>query len=216
MIMTNQQQQQQTHMQNMQQIQDHNNTHTICPRQITQVDVLCGRGKMSFHHEGNNRYRMLIAEHADTYKMAPTKKMKMEVVLLIVEIIIARGGRFLVSNTDGTWSDGGRQQGKKKTGHAFRDALRGRVKCITLMRAQSAQNTAMMKADDVLSYASLSTNSDEYDWDHNDGDFCSPTPLGATTPDLNIEPSKEWRRNSIVNVETANDLIKFFLMSEEL
>lgn len=96
----------------------------------TPNDVLCGRGKSTFQHEGNQRFRNLIAEHAVTYKMALTKKQKMQVVLLITDIVIARGGRFLICTSGNSWVDGGRQQGKKKTGHSFRDALRGRVKCI--------------------------------------------------------------------------------------
>jgi len=81
---------------------------------------------------------MLIAEHANSYKMAPTKKGKMQVIALVVHIVIAGGGRFLVQNNDGTWVDGGIKQGKRKTGHAFRDSLRGRVKCITEMREVDA------------------------------------------------------------------------------
>ena len=65
-------------------------------------DVLCGRGKMCFHHEGNGRFRMLIAQYADTYKMAASKKAKMQVVMLIVDIVIARGGLFLILSMDGT------------------------------------------------------------------------------------------------------------------
>jgi hypothetical protein len=85
----------------------------------TTVDVLCGRGKMCFHHVGNHSFRMLIAEHADTYKMAPTKKAKMQVVMLIVKIVTSRGGRFLISNNDGTWVDGREKQGKKRLGMHF-------------------------------------------------------------------------------------------------
>jgi hypothetical protein len=51
------------------------------------TDVLCGRGKMRFHHEGNDSFRMLIAEHSETYKMAPTKKLKMQVVELVVDVV---------------------------------------------------------------------------------------------------------------------------------
>lgn len=167
------------------------------------VDVLCGRGRMCFHHEGNDKFRMLIAEHSDTYKMAPTKKAKMQVVMLIVDIIVARGGRFLTNNKDGTWADGGRKQGKKKTGHAFRDALRGRVKCITQMREQNAQS-AMLSADDSSNSASFGSTSDEFDLEVSD-DF-DPTPIG---PNCSVETSSEWKSSNI-DSDTANDLLSFF------
>lgn len=93
-------------------------------------DVLCGRGKSTFRHEGNQRFRELIGEHADTYKMATTKKQKMQVIVLITDIIIARGGRFMVSDNKNHWVNAGAKHGRKKVGHSLRDALRGRSKCI--------------------------------------------------------------------------------------
>lgn len=96
-------------------------------------DVLCGRGENSFRHFGNYQFRQLIVQHANSYKMAATKKDKTQVVMLVADTIIARGGRFLVRSDDGKkWVDGGRKQGKVKAGHAFRDALRGRVKSLAL------------------------------------------------------------------------------------
>lgn len=45
------------------------------------------------------------------------------------------------------WIDGGRKMGKKKTGYALRDAVRGRVKCIFEKLPSS-----MMRGDDILPY----------------------------------------------------------------
>jgi hypothetical protein len=190
----------------------------------TSVDVLCGRGKMCFHHVGDVSFRMLIAEHADTYKMAPTKKAKMQVVMLIVEIVTSRGGRFLLisnKNDDGTWIDGGYKQGKKKTGHAFRDALRGRVKCITQMRVQlKAQNTKLRHkapaADDSSFYSSVSGSSnDEFELDHNhqNSELLNET---QAIIDFSVEPNAEWRKNSKIDAAMADDLLDFFMISEKL
>lgn len=204
--------QQLSHMQSANQMQDYTNISIKIPiGRITPVDVLCGRGKMCFVHEGNNRFRMLIAEHADTYQTAPTKKTKTKVIILVVEIIISRGGRFLINNNDGTWVDGGRQQGKKKTGHAFRDALRGRVKCITLMRNQNAHTAIGLNANDSHTLPSLSANNGKCDWDASDEFDLKPIIVSS---DFNIEPSQEWRRNTNINVEMANDLINFFLETD--
>jgi hypothetical protein len=166
------------------------------------VDVLCGRGKMCFRHEGNDGFRMLIAEHADTYKMAPTKKVKTQVIALVVEIVIARGGRFLVQNNDDcTWVDGGRKQGKKKTGHAFRDALRGRVKCITEMREANAQ--VLRNISDNSSHSTAYDRSEEFDLDNSYW-----LEISRMNPSI-LEPSKDWMHGK-VEKEIANDLLKFF------
>jgi hypothetical protein len=212
MIMINNQQPQ-LHMMHQAKQPVNNHCATLINRP-TLVDVLCGRGKACFHHQGNDSFRMLIAEHADTYKMAPTKKIKMQVVLLIVDIVMARGGRFLINNNDGTWVDGGRKQGKKKTGHAFRDALRGRVKCITQMRAQLSIKNAALNVDDSSSQSSLSTSIDEFDdFEGLVNDFFDPAPIA---PEFSIEPSKEWMRGSTIDSDTANDLLDFFMTAEQL
>ena len=174
------------------------------------VDVLCGRGKMCFRHEGNNRFRVLIAEHADTYKMAPTKKVKTQVIALVVEIVIARGGRFLVQNNDDcTWVDGGRKQGKKKTGHAFRDALRGRVKCITEMREANAQ--VLRNISDNSSHSTAYDRSEEFDLDNSydsshstaydrseefDLDNSYWLEISRMNPSM-LEPSKDWMHSKV-------------------
>jgi len=115
-------------------------TNTDCNNQVVVVekpkstDVLCGRGKVCFDHKGNDKFRELIAKYANPYQKATTKKAKMQVIMNVVNVVISNEGRFLMKNkeeVDQPWIDGGIKQGKKKTGHALRDALRGRVKCIT-------------------------------------------------------------------------------------
>lgn len=54
----------------------------------------------------------------------------MQVIMLITDIIIARGGRFMVSDNKNHWVNAGAKHGRKKVGHSLRDALRGRSKCI--------------------------------------------------------------------------------------
>lgn len=155
-------------------------------------DVLCGRGKDSFHHQGNYRFRALIAEHAETYKMASAKKQKMQVVTLLADLILAKGGRFLVrSGTN--WVDGGASQGRKKIGHAFRDALRGRVKCVTLIMNQK-RNSAV-----VSESSSSDSSSDEFEADS----VCSLSP-----EPLSLEPSQDWW-NPKVDTEFSADLAYF-------
>jgi hypothetical protein len=74
---------------------------------------------------------MLIAENVGAYKIAPTKKLKMQIVIEIVDTVIFRGGRFLTRDSQGCWKDGGITLGKRKVGNAFRDAQRGRLRLTT-------------------------------------------------------------------------------------
>jgi hypothetical protein len=91
-------------------------------------DVLNGKNSFCFRHSGNQSFRMLIAENLEAYKMAATKKLKMQIVLTIVDTVIFRGGRFLTQDIQGCWKDGGITLGKRKVGNAFRDAKRGRLR----------------------------------------------------------------------------------------
>ena len=176
-------------------------TITAIPRN---EDVLCGRGKTCFFHGGNDHFRMLIAQNVELYKAAPTKKVKMQVVALVVDTVITKGGRFLTQDKDGNWIDGGRKQGKKKTGHAMRDALRGRVKCIAQMREK---NSLMSRAlCDDSSHSSSSINSIEefdYDWINE----------MESRDRSSFEPSLNWRHTKI-DKDIASTLLSFFIAEE--
>jgi hypothetical protein len=91
-------------------------------------DVLSGKSKYCFRHSGNQTFRVLIAENVTAYKMAPTKKLKMQIVITVADTVLFQGGRFLTLDSQGCWKDGGLALGKKKVGNAFRDAQRGRLK----------------------------------------------------------------------------------------
>ena len=169
------------------------------------VDVLSGRSMMCFRHEGNDRFRMLIAEHADTYKMSSTKTARMDVVALVVDIVIARGGRFLVPYNFGTWLDGGRKLGKKKAGYALRDALRGRIKCITEMREVNAQ--VLRNTSNDSSHSSAYDRSEEFDLN-------TSYWLDISRMDLSmLEPSNDLIHTK-VEKETENDLLKLFIAEQ--
>lgn len=168
------------------------------------ADVLCGRGKVRFHHEGNESFRMLIAEHLEMYKMATTKKLKMQVIELVVDFAIARGGRFLIQITEDTWVDGGIKQGKKKAGRAMRDALKGKVKCITT-RESNHKALGSMNDESSLSSNSRNSSADEFDFDSNI-DWLDEMNMQYRSI---LEPSRDWM-HSKDDKEIANDLLDFF------
>jgi hypothetical protein len=120
-------------------------------------DVLYGRSKNCFRHLGNQTFRMLIAENVAAYKIAATKKLKMQIVVTIVDTIIARGGRFLTQDKQGHWKNGGKNLGKTKVGNALRDAQRGRIRIL-----------ANLSTDEIINCVAHAHTSQE----ENDKSYC--------------------------------------------
>jgi hypothetical protein len=59
-------------------------------------------GRSTFNHEGNVRFRGIIAQHVDRYKAATTKQLKTSVVNSLLEEF--RGiSRFVRKQDDGKW-----------------------------------------------------------------------------------------------------------------
>lgn len=97
--------------------------------EINPDDVLCGRGGMTNNHEGNRRFRELVAQHQSEYLLAK-KKQKMEIANRIVRIIEHRGGRFLKKHADGVWAPVPPKKAQTKTSQALREGLDVRHKTI--------------------------------------------------------------------------------------
>ena len=67
----------------------------IDPNDITEADVLCGRGKDSHAHFGNKRFQCIIQMNREAYQQASTREEKTELSNRIVQMIRSCGGRFL-------------------------------------------------------------------------------------------------------------------------
>ena len=67
----------------------------IDPNEITEADVLCGRGKDSHAHFGNKRFQCIIQMNRDAYQQASTREEKTDLSNRIVQMIRSCGGRFL-------------------------------------------------------------------------------------------------------------------------
>ena len=59
------------------------------------LDILLGRKRYSFHHVGNRSFRTLIANNSGWYAAVPTKSDKVAVVAFLLNLIQRGGGRFL-------------------------------------------------------------------------------------------------------------------------
>lgn len=63
--------------------------------EITELDVLCGRGGRSNHWPGNKRYRRVISEMKAAYKSSEGRKSKTGLSRTIVDHVLGYGGRFV-------------------------------------------------------------------------------------------------------------------------
>jgi hypothetical protein len=84
--------------------------------------VVCGRGKDSFNHVGNRRFRILASMFIETYSEADSKAAKSAVVSRILEVIRQAGGHFCKYES-GAWFDVGGHCAREKVSALLRDLL---------------------------------------------------------------------------------------------
>jgi hypothetical protein len=86
-------------------------------------DVLLGRGKASYEHMGNLRFRYWVESHAKQYDLATSSSEKKQLTHEIVQLVKDSTGRFLKDDEAG-WIEVEDDVARLKVSHAFR-TLRG-------------------------------------------------------------------------------------------
>jgi hypothetical protein len=71
-----------------------------CDDEISDADILSGRGGKSNHHVGNKRFRHLVSEMKAMYRSSCQKTNRTALSRGIIEYVHSYGGRFLIQ--DGT------------------------------------------------------------------------------------------------------------------
>jgi hypothetical protein len=85
---------------------------TVIP---TDKDVLCGRGKAFFHHEGNKIFRKIVDNMIGRYLKAERKSEKSKIVIAISDEVMKTGARFLKRKEKGNdWYEGGINLARQK------------------------------------------------------------------------------------------------------
>lgn len=93
---------------------------------VTDQDVLCGRGAPTNQHPGNQYFRDIISQFQLPYTAARRSR-KPEIALRVVRIIEENGGRFLKRNKYCSrgghfgWEEVGAQRAYEKACQALRD-----------------------------------------------------------------------------------------------
>ncbi|CAB9513267.1 expressed unknown protein [Seminavis robusta] len=132
---------------------------------IKPMDVLCGRGKNSFNHVGNRKFRDIVAEAIPGYVTATSRATKSEIVTSIVRLVQENGGRFLKQDTKRkVWYVLNYTQSKEKAGHAIRDATiteeskKQRARKRKMMRAAASGNSPRRNSSASTSSASTASS----------------------------------------------------------
>ena len=87
-------------------------------------DVLLGRGKGSYNHEGNIRFRKLVLERACAYRANENRTFRRAMANEIIAKITKNGGKFLrpAKDTTGGWEAVSAPIARTKVKQALRDA----------------------------------------------------------------------------------------------
>lgn len=93
--------------------------------QLTGQDIICGRGRGSFLHEGNKVYLSLLRENINAYLDATRRVEKAIVISGVVSSLMERGFRFLRQDEKtGGWYELNNAEAYERTAHAIRDLIR--------------------------------------------------------------------------------------------
>jgi hypothetical protein len=90
--------------------------------QPSHSSVICGRGKDSYNHAGNHRFRMVASMFVKRYSQANAKTDKSVIVSDIVTMIHQAGGMFC-KHEKGSWFKVGNHTAREKTSALLRDLL---------------------------------------------------------------------------------------------
>jgi hypothetical protein len=89
---------------------------------VTSFDVLSGRDKQAFGHEGNNYFRDLVQTHREAYQGSRRRADKNAITKTVIGLVHDRNGRFLKLNADHKWAEMNDEMVYEKVSHALRGA----------------------------------------------------------------------------------------------
>jgi hypothetical protein len=89
---------------------------------VTSFDVLSGRDKQAFGHEGNNYFRDLVQTHREAYQGSRRRADKNAITKTVIGLVHDRNGRFLKLDANREWAEMSDEMVYEKVSHALRGA----------------------------------------------------------------------------------------------
>jgi hypothetical protein len=130
--------------------------------------VVCGRGKSSLSHVGNQRLRVLVECHLAAYSAATTKMEKTTIVTTIVDTVreAAQDGAFVkLDNKTGRYIETGDAAAREKVGQLFRELLTKQDPVKIQQRKDARKARRAMKKQKLARSESDSSNSSVSSYD---------------------------------------------------
>jgi hypothetical protein len=182
---------------------------------LTDEDVLCGRGAPSQFHPGNHFFRQLVLEYQPSY-VARKRAEKPEIALQLVERIKSRGGRFLKrTKRPGIgpcghfcWIDIGDQRAYEKACQALREGapdLRKKMAGDELWSAALYSSTAASQDTQTSMRSTTATTTSVKD-NHFVSNLNHPE-IATVTPE-SIKNTNEKIRSDIHDLKIDMDALK--------
>ena len=112
-----------------------------------EFDVICGRGRSTFLHSGNKRFRAIIEHHIALYSEAKTKFEKSVVVSSICGAVREKGD-FLQQSSDEQWIKVSERLAREKCGQGLRDTLHSKYR-------SSAQAKQVRRKTDLVEQSEM-------------------------------------------------------------
>lgn len=91
----------------------------------SEFDVICGRGRSTFNHAGNKRFRDIVRQHLKSYSSATDNKTKKSnVISSVIKDIRSSGGNFVKYRPEtGRFENVSERLAREKVGGCMRDIL---------------------------------------------------------------------------------------------
>jgi hypothetical protein len=107
--------------------------------QLSDYSVVCGRGKDSYTHVGNRRFRILASLFIDRYSQADSKEAKSVIVSEIIKVILQTGGIFC-SYERNAWFEVQGQRARCKVSTMLRDLLHTEYRSSAKAKAEAKRS----------------------------------------------------------------------------
>lgn len=114
-----------------------NNSLVPCCYEPGPYDVICGRGKETYFHSGNQFFRKLVEKRVAAYSATASKAQRSGIVSDIIDNF-----RFIKKESDGAWVEVSDVIAREKTGQVLRGLLGTRYKSSNESKKKRRQRTA--------------------------------------------------------------------------
>jgi hypothetical protein len=128
------------------------------------LSVICGRGKVSYNHPGNRRFRALFNMFLEDYSNAVKagRKIAKSAIVSTVIIIVRQTGGCFCKLEQGVWYEVGDYCAREKVSASFRDMLHAQDRASTKVEInrRNAQGTELPNDSSIVSSPCSGSNTD--------------------------------------------------------